>query len=362
MSEYPYVIRFVILLNILLFITFVVLSIVILAMRFRRDEAKKKLAEMEKFYYDTLLNLIFEDNFEQKLSEPRFLKNLLAGKFGYTDISKNALIDVIGKLFQNLSGDIRQRLVSVYMHLELQKHSHKKLSSMEWDIKVQGIKEIAMMGVTAYAGDVGKYINNSNEIVRREARLAFLQLDPKNLETFINKTTTNISYWEIINIIDVINSNITGYLESFSPRFDAELSSLVYFCLKITNYYLLAEYAHAISYLYMHKSEEVKILAIQTSAMFGNKKLKSALKERYDEETDKTKIEIIRAFKVFGDMHDISFLSDIVLNSQVNGMRFEAMKSLNEIVKTDKSLLLKYRDKDPELAKMVNHILDERII
>jgi hypothetical protein len=365
MSDYPYLIRFVIILNILLFITFIVLSFVILVMRLRRDEAKKKLVEMDKLYYDMLLELVFEDDFNEKISTPEKvndLRRLFLGKYAYTDISKNALVEVIAKLYVNLSGDAGQRLKDIYMQMELYKHSRKKLSSVEWDIKVQGIKEIALMGVIAYVDDVGKFINDSHSIVRREARLAFLQLDPKNLQTFIDKTTTHISYWEIINIIDVINSNMMEYLANFAPRFDSELSSLVYFCLKITNYYMLADYAQAISYLYMYPNTGVKLLAIQTIALFGNTKMKGTFKERYNEEPDSVKIEIIRAFKIFGDEEDISFLSSIVLNSSANNMRFEALKSINEIEKMDRSTLFRFKDKDPELSKMVRHILDERIL
>lgn len=365
MNDYPYLIRFVIVLNILLFITFVILSFVILVMRLRRDETKKKLAEMDKFFYDMLLELIFDDDFEGKINTPEqvsALRRSFLGRYAYTDSSKNALIAVITKLYINLSGDASQRLKDIYMLMELYKHSRKKLSSIEWDIKVQGIKEIALLGVVAYVDEIGKFINDSHSIVRREARVAFLQLDPKNLQTFIDKTTTQISYWEVINIIDVINSNMTEYLANFTPRFDSELSSLVYFCLKIINHYLLAEYSHAISYLYMYPNMEVKLLAIQTSALFGDTKMKRTLQERYEEETDEVKLEIVRAFKVFGDQNDIAFLSAVVLDSSTNNLKFEALKSINEIIKTDKSVLLKFKDKDPELSKMVRHILDERIL
>lgn len=365
MSDYPYLIRFVIILNILLFITFIVLSFVILIMRLRRDEAKKKLAEMDKLFYDMLLELIFEEDFHERISTPEqvnSLKRAFLGKYAYTDTSKNALIDVITKLYVNLSGDARQRLKDIYMHLELFKHSRKKLSSVEWDVKVQGIKEIALMGVAMYVDDIGKFINDSHSIVRREARLAFLQLDSKNLQAFIDKTTTHISYWEIINIIDVINSNITEYLANFVPRFDSDLSSLVYFCLKITNHYLLAEYANAISYLYMYPNLEVKLLTIETSALFENAKMKATFKERYNEEIDVVKLKILSAFKVFGDEDDISFLSSIALSASANNIKFEALKAINEIIQTDKSALLKFKDKDPELSKMIRHILDERIL
>lgn len=112
----------------------------------------------------------------------------------------------------------------------------------------------------------------------------------------------------------------------------------------------------------MYPNMEVKLLAIQTSALFGDTKMKRTLQERYEEETDEVKLEIVRAFKVFGDQNDIAFLSAVVLDSSTNNLKFEALKSINEIIKTDKSVLLKFKDKDPELSKMVRHILDERIL
>lgn len=365
MSDYPYLIRFIIFLNILLFITFIILSFVILIMRLRRDEAKKKLIEIDKMYYDMVLELIFAEDFDEQISTQVILepiKKSFLEKPEKSEIYKNAFLNVISKLYNSLTGDSRKRLTSIYMLLELDKHSRKKLSNREWDVKVQGIKEIAMMKVSAYSNDIAIFINDPNRIIRREARVAFLQLNPKNLETFINKTTTNISYWEIINIINVINTNIPEYLANFKPKFDADLGSLVYFCLKITNYYLLAEYADSIAYLVVHRNADVRILAIQTCALFGNKKLKGLLKEKYATETDALQVEIIRAFKIFGHYDDIPFLSTIISDSTTNNLKFEALKSINDIIKSDKSVLLKFKDKDPELSKMVRHILDKRIL
>ena len=90
--------------------------------------------------------------------------------------------------------------------------------------------------------------------------------------------------------------------------------------------------------------------------------MKGVLKERYSSEVDALQVEIIRAFKIFGEYTDIPFLSNIISDSKTNNLKFEALQSINSIIKNDKSILMKFSDKNPEVSKMVRHILDERII
>jgi hypothetical protein len=368
MQSFPFIIRIQFYIMVVLVLAFLAFSGSVIFQRIRKNNLGFLSFQIKKRYDDILSNLIFDDEFEEKYLSAAGKEHLrqifLSGK--NSRLHKNLLIDVIIKLYNNLSGDFSRRVTDIYLALELDKHSMGKLDDEAWEVKVQGIKELSQMKIASSIVKITRYINNSNPILRREARIAFIQLDPANFSLFIRNINSPISYWEIINIIDIINSSKKTYLEHFTPVLKSEQETLIYFCLKVINFFKLVQYSDSFDHLLYHKNPELRKLAINTTGMLASYSKTGLLKDRFREETELLQVEILKTFALIGDTHDIPFLLDILIYSASNKVRLEAVRAINATGSEGREMLLRIRNEDRKdnvvVARMIDHALDTRII
>jgi hypothetical protein len=101
----------------------------------------------------------------------------------------------------------------------------------------------------------------------------------------------------------------------------------------------------------------LSIKAINDLRLYEGKKL---IKNRFPEETEKNKVEIIKAFKNIGSEEDFSFLEAIIKSGNVT-LKTEACRSMYFMGAEGKEKLLTLnRDLNHELDLYIAHVTDPR--
>jgi len=89
--------------------------------------------------------------------------------------------ELIG-LKANLLGATGNRLVELYEKLGLQDYIIKKLNSRDINFKLEAINEISQMEVKSLSPHLFKYVNHSNQELRKLAQFSWLKLNPEKYE------------------------------------------------------------------------------------------------------------------------------------------------------------------------------------
>lgn len=367
LESWPVIVRVQTVISIILLLSFFIFSCSILIQRTRKNNLGSLSFQIIENYEEIVSNVIFDDTFEEKYMGSKGKKELwqvLLGKYNNKLLYKEILIEVLIDLLKNLSGIFADRVIHIYKIIELDKHSLKKLESPKWEIKTRAVIELSEMKVESAYRNIATYINHPNIILRSETRKAFVKFTPRNLNLFIKGVNSSISYWEMMNLIDVIDSRKNDYLPHFHPDFNSKNQSMIYFCLKVINYFKLVDYLDDVMLLIKHTDEEIRKLVIASVGLLGGYNKIWILKERFRAENENMQLEIINTFSLIADNDDVPFLLNIACSDYSNRLRLASLKGILNLGDKGIPILneLRNNSNDQPLVQMIAHTVDSRIL
>lgn len=123
-----------------------------------------------------------------------------------------------------LSGTAAANLVLLYTQLGLGRDSLHKLASKKWHLQAQGIQELAIMEQRGCVTRLYRLTNAHNEVVRREAQTAIVQLYGFEGLRFLEVIDTPLSEWQQIQLLRLLqhatgipHANAVHWLDSPNP-------------------------------------------------------------------------------------------------------------------------------------------------
>ncbi|HSV76028.1 MAG TPA: HEAT repeat domain-containing protein [Bacteroidales bacterium] len=170
-------------------------------------------------------------------------------------------------LHRNLYGETAKRLHDLYFNLDLYSHSLKNLSSNRWAVKARGFRELAQMEVKDVAQEILAYVNSKNQVLRVEAQLALVKLNPDDPLGFFDNLKLPLSKWEQLNILNTLQNNEVK-VESFERWMDSENDSVVVFSIKMAGLFNHIHSWTKILELVYHGNSEVRRIAVETLGLF----------------------------------------------------------------------------------------------
>lgn len=332
------------------FLSVIFVILFILVNNIWRAIKERKYRKLREFYQANLIDTVFNRDLGAfaKLTCQRSPKK------------RAVLINEIMKMQKDVSGEAYQSLREIYIALDLDKVSIKKLTEPRWPKKIEGLREVSEMDVKSALPMINKYPDSRHDILRSEAQLAIVRLNDKDTFSFLDGFEGHLTRWEQLQIYNIVNRyGIT--VPDFSKWFGSQNDSVVIFAVKMTVLLNQGYVERQLLKLLNHSNPRVReatILAIGSLELTDHD---TRLIEQYPEELDINKIAILKALQMIPDENQIGFLARVTDEGNFD-RQFEAVKALYQIGELGKIRLIKIeKERDENFKHIVKHIYDNRI-
>lgn len=273
--------------------------------------------------------------------------------------NRKVLISILLNFKENFRGDLEKLVPEIYLQLGLQHDSLKSVNSSKVFTKTQGIIELTHLHPDGAKDIVRDLINAKNDYVRSEAQIAFIRLNPEQPFKFFEDLRQPFTRWTQISAFNLIRINQLP-VPSFAQYLDGWHINIRNFSLRMIVFFQQLENIPGIIRMVESKIELTRFLsyaAINNLRVYEGKEL---IKNKYWKETEKNKLEIIKAFRNIGMEADFQFLENIIVSEPV-ALKTEACRSLYFMSQNGKLELEKMKNNSvPEIEQLIAHVTDPR--
>lgn len=331
-DSYPLVIQIAVFLTLIAIVTTIIAYSNILIERAQAYIKEKYLAKINPFIDELVTEHIVLNKdllngvplAEIKLATEAFKHPRLTSERG-----KQALIDRLVSYRRNISGDVGNLITRLYIELELDNFSLKKIKSFKWSNKVVGLTELTVMDVSIADVIILPLTNSKNKELRSVARNSYVKLSKNEPFKFFDLATEPLLQWDQIELFRTITSskdiaipNFARWI-SYSPN-----KSVVSFCLKLIVFYNQREGIPAIIKLLDNRDHYLRADAINALGKLKAVEAEDKLLTIYNNQPLNCQIEILKAIGRFGTGKNLDFLRYQFLNSNDFEIRKNAAKSI----------------------------------
>lgn len=347
---------------VLCFITFFVTLMVARTKHRYNDAYEKRLKEK----YELLLTgIIFNE--EDELETDEFIESKkrvvthFKKRYLHNRKNKSLLREHIVLLHKNFAGSAADILRNLYIDLKLDREAIRELSSPDWGIQANAVKELAQLNITKATKKIKKCTQHENHSLRLEAQVASISLDDKDPFSFLEKDKNVLTEWHQLNLSQVIDKLDRDALPQFSRWFNSSNDSVVEFCVKMTLQYDQFESVNDLIALLQHKNQRVVGEVAKALGEFAATDADVALLNAYRSANNHVRIRILNALGKCGTTEIIPFLQQQLLQNDLD-IAFEAGRALR-LFGNEGIDVLKQNTVSPlyGVSEICYHLLDDRI-
>ncbi len=242
---------------------------------------------------------------------------------------KKMLMNTLLHFSVNLSDTSTQLVHSTYQLLGLRKFSLKKLRSVHWFVKIEGINEIEKMNDTSSIPILTKLTSNLNLDVRVRAYAALIKLNASDAFSLLAKEESQLSEWHQIFLLDAMDVVSISAMPEFRTYLTATQKSIILLGIKAIIHFKQFGAISQMIDLLDHEDEQVKNQLIRALGLLNASAAESKLKAIYPSESDKNKIQLLLALGDIGSGESFGFIVEEFLNTNNHEFRKAAMYALN---------------------------------
>lgn len=338
----------------LAFIHFFILSVFILGIIIFFNKIFLKIKEKKE-------NLI-KDKFENQLTEYLFDDDFPIHEkiIINTRLQKKYLIEVIINFYANYKGEAKNKLRKLYFDLQLNAISQKKIHSLFWYRKINGLRELVAMKIKWENTKILKFLESKNTILRLESQMALMKLLPSVPFAFIDSIKNNLSEWEQLNIYEMIKEQEIEAPE-FTLWLDTKNISVIIFSLKMIRFLKQVSQYEQVYKILQHENSTVRIETIKTLGEISNIEDTNRFIKIYPKFEQLEKNAFIKSFENLFSPEHIPFLLSLLSSANFE-IKMAVCYALKNIGKEGKEAMYNYEKTNIEIGPFVLHVSDERII
>jgi hypothetical protein len=263
-------------------------------------------------------------------------------------------------LQNNLTGESADKLVNLFHLAELDKYAIQKVNSFFWHIKAKGFRELAQMQIASQNHIVRNYLNSKNTILRIEAQMAWIQLNPDDPLGFYDDPNIKLTEWGQLN--SLISLKKIGRIPDFGRWLKSPVKSVALFALKMSGIYKQFENVDLVTQRLDDADSEIRFEAI---CSLGKMALPAPIKELqqlFPKEDLENKKEILHSLILISDNSAIPFFEEVLINEMDTNLRILGAKGII-LTDVDGAEKLSYLRKNGDLLlnKIIMHAIDDRI-
>lgn len=323
-----------------------------------------------------LNNTIKRKNFKErfiKIYSKMYEEVLLAYMFGSIDWetakfklkkhnrkeNRKILIDVLMNFNSNFKGELEHFIPEIYTRLSLNNDSIKMANSYAIHKKVIGIIELIHLYPEGAKDIVQRLINDPNDYVRAEAQTAYVRLNPETPFNFFYNLEKPFTRWTQLSVFNLIRIHSLP-VPSFGQFLNFKHINIRNFSLRMITFFQQLESAEEVIKMVDNNYEQTRFLAYKAINDLRLYDSHDLIKNKYEKETPKNKVEIIRALMNIGINEDFDFLVEIMKTESMT-LKTEACRAMYFMSSESKKKLLQM-DKEivPEIELLISHVTDPR--
>ena len=277
-----------------------------------------------------------------------------------TSLARQYIVDELMRSKQNHSGEVSERIVTIYLGLDLKKYSLEKIHPKNnWHVIARGIQELYMMEQQDAYEEIYKYTNASNEYLRNEAQIGLIHLTGFKGLDFLEMVLYPITNWQQLKLLDQLKRFPKKDDFSFNvPKWiGSGNNSVVVFALKLCYEYQLIQLVDEITKCLQHESANVKTQAIETLVRLENDQTPKILLQYFNQASRSDQLLILDAISKMATEEDAEALIKI-LDYPDNLIKLKASIALSKCSNSGLQLIREKSLSNPEpFQRIVNHIL-----
>ncbi len=345
----------IILVFIVLIVLFIINILVILLTLFvtnQRKNHKERYIMVFGIMYEEILRMYLFGEISWEVAKARLKGN-------NKRLNRKILTSVLLNFQKNLRGSVDNQILEIFIELGLFKDAMKSAKSVFYFNKVIGISELTELYPQGANEIIQQNINNPNDLVRAEAQRSYIRLHPEMPFDFLKDLRSPFTVWMQLTAFYLFRLHqIT--IPSFVDYLDSGNSNVRNFSLRMIIFFQQFENASEIIKLAESPLESTRFLSIRAINDLRLYDGKEQIKSRYPEETEKNRLEIIKALKNLGNSEDFDFLETIICRDSISA-KTEACRSLYFMNAEGQERLINLgQNTDLEIERYIAHITDPR--
>lgn len=243
--------------------------------------------------------------------------------------AREALIDRLIHYRNNVGGSMGEQLRNLYIQLELDKDSLKKMKSRKWDKKVQALAELSNMNMSIADVTILPLTNSNNRELRAAARHAYIKLSKNEPFKFFDVVTEPLLLWDQVELFKIISTTDHIAIPNFAQWITYSTNkTIVSFCLKLVVHYNQLSAVPAVVRLLDIKDHYLRADAINCLGKLKIEDVQEKLIHMYDSQPLNCRLEILKALGRISSGKHVDFLRQEFLHSTDFEVRKHAAKSL----------------------------------
>lgn len=242
---------------------------------------------------------------------------------------REALTSRIIHFRRNVRGNIGLLLRSLYMQLDLDNDTMKKLKSRRWEKKVQALTELTSLDMFISDVTILPMTNDRNRELRSAARHAYIKLSKNEPFKFFDIAREPLLMWDQVELFRTITNTENIAIPNFARWITySGNKSVISFCLKLVTHYNQYNAVPAILKLLETKDHYLRADAINCLGKLRARNAESKLVALYSHQPVPCQIEILKALGRIASGDYIEFLKTEFLHATDFDLRKHAAKSL----------------------------------
>lgn len=332
------------------FATMLILLLVILLNRRRMEREAKLRQYLLEQYQSLIIDYLFGS------SSPDPFRKIASDNY-----RRQVLIDQMIDVSVNLKGDSREKLMKLYMDLELDSDSLARARSRRWHKKIKGFRELAFMGISEGNDEMYRVINSRNEILRMEAQIALVRLSENDHFDFLSHLRRPFSLWEQITLHDLIIQHDLP-VPDFQRWLSSENPTVVMFALRMIREFRQKEAEPEIRKALLHRDSRVSRLAVEVAGDLDMRTTLDTMKRMYKFQEYNNCLEIVKSMGKMPETSMLGFLRLVLDKEDDVQLQIEAVKAIENMGEVGVQALVKVMKSEYKNYNIiVRHVLDRRI-
>jgi hypothetical protein len=304
----------------------------ILTGRYKAYRREKKLAHLHPIIDNLLMeHILLNDELASDVPAEQVQLNLDAFRLKEFDKkwAREALINRLIHYRSNVRGSMGEQLRNLYIQLDLDKDSLKKMKSRKWDKKVQALAELTNMNMSIADVTILPLTNSGNRELRAAARHAYIKLSKNEPFKFFDVVTEPLLLWDQVELFKIISTTEHIAIPNFAQWITYSTNkSIVSFCLKLVVHYNQLSAVPAVVKLLDTKDHYLRADAINCLGKLKMESVEEKLVHMYNSQPLNCRLEILKALGRISSGKYIDFLRQEFLHATDFEIRKHAAKSI----------------------------------